>query len=415
MDKTIYFVVTPFFPTPTSWRGPFCYDFVKALQRTGKYRVLVFKEGDGSDYEIGGVKVYTFKAKRLPSNIFPFLFKRYNQRSFLRKVNEVLSSYYPLTTNHYDSITVVHAHTANYGIYALAMKKANPKCKTLLHHHDPQSFGLNAGVLRHCWLYNMIQFPILRRMFETIDCHVFISEMVKRSFLAAPNTSWTKYDGYKKQMRWLPYRPVGINDSIILHNGVDKSVFNEVEGCRSKVERRKSDSFVIGCVGNFVDWKDQMTLLRAVDSLKFKVQGLKLKVVFVGSGETLEECKRFAGEKGIDAEFLTEMRHEQLPDFYRSLDLFVLPSYFEGFGCVFTEAHSCGVPFITCEGQGVDDLIPEEDRNKWLCKQQDPKDLAMKIGDYICCVERGERVEQRLNEEQDIDKLVRRFVEEIFL
>lgn len=429
MDKKVYLYITPFFPSPTSWRGAYCLDFVKALKRAlevkdqgEQWKVVVFTEGDGSDYEVEGVKVYTFKAKYLPSNIFPFLFKRYNQKSFLSKVKEVLTPLFNFNSELqlFDKVEVCHCHTANFSVYAEAMKRANPKCRTLLHHHDLASFGLNFGRLRHCWIYNLIQFPILRKLHEKIDCHVFISEAARRSFLAAPDTSWTEYEDYKKQMRGLPYRSVKIKDSVILHNGVDKKIF-------SRVERVERVDFVIGCVGNFSELKDQLGLIKALEILNTSVD-LKsrprpnIQVKFVGSGETLEECKRLAREQEeqfrstptpITYTFLPEVPHEQLADFYRSLDLFVLPSSFEGFGCVYTEAHSCGVPFIACEGQGTDDIIPVEDRDKWLCKQRDPDDLARKIGDYISRVERGERVEQRLNEDQDIDKLVEKFVEEL--
>lgn len=416
MDKKVYIYVTPFFPSPMSWRGAYCLDFVKALKRAlevkvkdqgEQWKVVVFTEGDGTDYEVEGVKVHTFKAKYLPSNIFPFLFKKFNQQSFLNKVKKVGEG----EQWNVDDICVCHAHTANFAIYAEAMKKVNPKCKTLLHHHDLASFGLNFGRLRHCWLYNLIQFPILRRMHEKIDTHVFISEASRRSFLAAPDTSWTRYEDYKKQMRGLPWRPAKIKDSVILHNGVDKKIF-------SRVERVERVEFVIGCVGNFSELKDPLRLLKAVQILSTRstsLHGKKIKVVFVGSGETLDECKRFAAENGLDVEFKSEVKHEQLADFYRSLDLFVLPSTFEGFGCVYTEAHSCGVPFIACEGQGIDDIIPVEDRDKWLCKQRDPEDLAKKIGDYISRVERGERVEQRLTEDQDIDNLVGKFQKELGL
>lgn len=430
MQEKVYIVVTKFFPRPGDWRCAYLLDFVKALKRrvevegcrseAERRKVLVFVEGSGEDYEVDGVKVRSFKTRYLPSNIFPFLFKKFNQRSFLKKVETVLCSTFNLQPSTcYDSVAVVHAHTANFGVYAEAMKEANPKCKTLLHHHDLQSFGLNMGALRHCWLYNMIQFPILRRMHEKIDTHVFISEASRRSFLAAPDASWTQYEDYKKQMRWILYRPALIKSSIILHNGVDKTIF-----CPNSQHSALStqNSFTIGCVGNFEVLKDQMTLLKAIEILNHQstttTKNYNLKLRFVGSGPMLEECKQFAAEKGIDAEFLTEMRHEELPDFYRSLDFFVLPSWFEGFGCVFTEAHSCGVPFITCEGQGIDDIILAEDRDKWLCKQRDSKDLAEKIQKVINSILRLQLGTptislQVLNEDQDIDFLVKTFVETI--
>lgn len=167
---------------------------------------------------------------------------------------------------------------------------------------------------------------------------------------------------------------------------------------------------VIGCIGNFADWKDQLSLLAAIKILKD--MGYDIKVRFVGSGPELEKCRAYVKENGLAdcVTFEKEVRHEELANFYRALDLFVLPSYHEGFGCVFTEAHSCGVPFITCEGQGMDDLIPTEDREKWLCKQRDPEDLSKKISAYLV-----NRWEQCLSEDQDIDFLVSKFIDNVGL
>ena len=395
MSET-YIVVTPFFPSPSDWRGAYCYDFVKALKKTlDGWRVEVFRPGDGADYEIGGITIRTFRTRQLPSNLFPFLFRRWNEKNFLGKLKSVGIKI--------DDVVVCHGHTADFAIYPLAVRRYNPHCKTLLHHHDLASFGLNNGRLRHCWLYNLYLFPVLRRLHEQIDTHVFISEASRKSFLMAPDAGWTVHDDYKRQMRGLPYRPVRIKDSVILHNGVDMALFSKLDN--AQVSRTKE--FTIGCVGNFDDVKDQMVLLLAVKLLK-DVLPERLKLIFVGSGPRREMCQRFAQQNGLDAEFRSEVRHENLVSFYRELDLFVLPSYFEGFGCVFTEAHACGVPFITCEGQGMDDLILPEDRVLWLCKPKDPVDLAAKILYYM-----RHRPIQRLAEDQDIDKLVGAFVEKV--
>jgi len=402
LHRPVYIVVTPFFPSPTSWRGPFCLDFVKALERTGKYDVKVFVPGVGEDYEIEGIKVYRFPTRQLPSNILPFLFRRKNERSFLNAVQRIGIDI--------QDVAVCHGHTANFAMYPLAVKRLNPNCQALLHHHDPQSFGLGMGILRHCSLYNAWLFCQFRKLFEQIDCHVFISEMVKRSFLLAPDASWTIYENYRRQMRgprFFHCRPVRIKRSVILHNGVDTSIFHPVPSTKHQAP---STIFTIGCIANFVDWKDQATLIKAVGLLKEPV-----KVIFVGSGPTFQHCKELANSI-VDLhlqptpifEFRTEVPHEQLADFYHSLDLFVLHSYFEGFGCVFTEAWSCGVPFITCEGQGMDDLIPAEARSLWLCKEESPEDLATKIVRYI-----QEQPQQNLSGPIDIDTLVGAFVKEL--
>jgi hypothetical protein len=56
----------------------------------------------------------------------------------------------------------------------------------------------------------------------------------------------------------------------------------------------------------------------------------------------------------------------------------------------------------------MDDLIPKEERSKWLCKPRDPEDLANKIGNYM-----NHRWEQKLAGPIDINDLVVEFVRKI--
>lgn len=385
-----YIVVTPFFPSPTSWRGAYCLDYVKALLAVRPaMRIEVFMPGKGDDYEIEGVRVHRFSVKLLPSNVFPFMFRRHNENSFLSAVKNAGISV--------TDIAICHAHTANFAIYPLLLKRLNPKIKTLLHHHDLASFGLNLGILRHCWLYNMVLYPKLRYLHERIDCHVFISEASKKSFLSAPDASWSVYDDYRKQMRRLPYRPPKIGKAIILYNGIDKSLF-----AAGDMSRTESPKFTIGCIGNFIALKNQISLLEACKSMP------DVKVRFVGSGPELENCRKFAADNDMDVVFEHEVPHSQLKDFYRAIDLFVLPSYFEGFGCVYTEAYACGVPFIACKGQGIEDLIPESEKHLWLVNPKDPADLANKIRYYI-----ENRPVQHLEGPIAFDELIPPFLKEI--
>ena len=61
-------------------------------------------------------------------------------------------------------------------------------------------------------LYTAILFRQFRRLHEQIDCLVFVSEMSRRSFLAAPNTDGTLYVDYAWQMRG-PRRRVQISSA----------------------------------------------------------------------------------------------------------------------------------------------------------------------------------------------------------
>ena len=393
-----YIVVTPFFPTLTNWRGAYCYDFVVALKRLRPdLRVEVFVPGQPKEYELNGLWVHTFSVRRMPSNVFPFLFHKFNEGQFLKAIASLEIDV--------KDVVVCHGHTVDCAIYPLALKRLNPNCLTLLHHHDLASFGLNNGMLRHCGLYNLIEYSILRRYHSRIDCHVFISEMSRKSFLSVPDASWTDYDDYRRQFRWLRRcrKPV-VKGSVVLHNGVDVQMFYP----RSAAETRKESTLTIGCIGNFSDLKGQMILLEAM--AKIPTKEFDWRIRFVGSGKIRHDCEQFVERHGWKnrVSFEEEVRHEKLPDFYRSLDLFVLPSSFEGFGCVFTEAYACGTPFITCEGQGMDDLIPDEERYLWLTKPHDADDLARKILYYF-----EKRPVQHLAGPLSFDELIPPFVEHL--
>ena len=90
--------------------------------------------------------------------------------------------------------------------------------------------------------------------------------------------------------------------------------------------------------------------------------------------------------------FIDKINHDNLLDFYNSLNLFVLPSYYEALGCVYLEAAACGTPFIGVIGQGIDEWVPEEKKDLFLCR---PKNIDS-LSDLI---------QKHFNNRYDIDKL----------
>ena len=118
-----------------------------------------------------------------------------------------------------------------------------------------------------------------------------------------------------------------------------------------------------------------MTLLRAVKILSDK--GLKnVKIQFVGEGPTLNACKKFAFKHHIDCDFTIQKKHTELINFYNDIDLFVLPSYYEAFGCVYLESLACGTPFVAVKGQGIEDTIDEKFKHIQLIDKKNDKQLS---------------------------------------
>ena len=403
MDNQIYLLATPFFPSSTSWRGAFGYDFVKALEKDGRYRVVVCKPG--ASYMFEGVQIRGYRQVALPSGIPCPILDVINKWLFKRA----------LRREGVDARQVAVADAFVNGMVneMRVVKEMNPKAILVTHHHDLASFGVSVGRFRHFLPFKLMNFFRMRKLQSMVDLHVYISEAVKRSFERFPDTAWTIYEEYRKIGRGLGgFKGVKPKDGCVLHNGVDIGVFKVVDDSGSYRMDGKAP-FVIGCVGNFQELKDQATLIRAVarinkEEKKGGARERNIRVVFVGSGETLEKCKALAQALGVEAEFRSEVRHEELARFYRSLDLFVLPSFFEGLGCVYLEARACGVPFIGCQGQGIEDYIPEGEKEKWLCRPKDVEGLACLIGEYM-----EKRPAQKLTGSVDIDELVRGYLNKV--
>lgn len=344
-ERPIYLVVTQHFPSPECWRGSFVYDFVCALIRTERYDVRVLVPGKGKDYAIDGVRVTRFPRIALRSAVFPFLFAPLNRRIFFETLTRIGAD--PAR------VAVCHAHGVFQGDYAVALKRRVPQVMTLLHHHDRSSFGLRLGVLRHFWPHQALLYRQLLKLHAALDAHVFISRAVRDSFLETPKPRDCFCSDYRRCLHGFSRFPSPvIRRAIILPNGVDGDLFYPTR-------LAQPHPFTIGCVANFAECKGQMVLLRALQGIRDHLpHGWKLR--FIGTGPLRAACEQYVLEEKLSSHvtFEAERHHAELPDFLRTLDLFVLPSFFEGFGCVYQEAAACGVPFIACEGQGIADVLP---------------------------------------------------------
>lgn len=397
--KKTYIVVTPFFPTPANYRGCYVYDAVRAIERDGRYRVEVFvpkRRGDNREgYDLGDLHVHLFPMTDLPSYLFNGLTFGMNARSLARAVTK--AGIDPA------DIAVAHGHTGEYGAAALGLKKLNPAIKVICQHHDLDPYTIRNGRLAG-WLPNLsFRAHAARRAYEKIDLHVCISSAVEWNLRHFPEVNpGIDFEHYNYKLRKLRgMRPTRLKATALLHNGVDTRIFTP-DG------RKNGGLFRIGCIANFQDLKEHRTLLRALGRLQER--GVEFEAELIGTGEELEGCKALAHQLRLEGKvrFSAELPHERLADFYRSLDLFVLPSVFEGFGCVYTEAWSCGTPFIACQGQGIADYIYPGEEDLWLARQCDAGDLADKIENYI-----QNRPRQRLRYPVDIDVLMRDFLDKL--
>lgn len=395
-NKKYYLCVTPFFPSPGNWRGAYVLDQVKAIQRNSDYEVRVFVGGrnDNNYFEIDGISVYGYKTRELPSNLFNGIFNGYNAKSFVKRVLSLGIS--PM------DVAVVHCHVSMRAACGLALRRLNPNIKVLLQHHDLDPFNLRSGILGRNNRF-IIRYRAKKAisLYDKVDLHICISKACRDSLLLFPRSRKGEvFDDYKRSLALCDgLSSIRAKTTYVLYNGVDCRIFRK-DAKQKEIE--KNSIFRIGCIANFQELKGHIILIRAFEILHHRGYS-NVRLSLLGSGETMESCKTYLQEHNLMqyVEWHNEIKHDLLPDYYHSLDLFVLPSFFEGFGCVFTEAAACGVPFMGCVNQGYSEYIPDEDRDKWLIEPGDYKRLAEIIEAYMKL-----RYKQVLKETYDIDSLI---------
>ena len=69
---------------------------------------------------------------------------------------------------------------------------------------------------------------------------------------------------------------------------------------------------------------------------------------------------RIRGELPKDVHWFGACSRQELLGYYQSADVFVFPSFFEGFGLVLLEAMACGLPVIASDATAAPDLLDDD-------------------------------------------------------
>lgn len=144
-------------------------------------------------------------------------------------------------------------------------------------------------------------------------------------------------------------------DVTIIENGIDLTKYIYSESTRTRVREElgiKSDTtLVYGTVGRISHQKNPLFILDLIHSLSLLNE--EFIFVWVGSGDmqsiVLEKAKQLGIEKQI--RFLGD--RSDVHNIMQAFDVFILPSFYEGFGIVNVEAQASGLECI------VSDTIPE--------------------------------------------------------
>ncbi len=142
-------------------------------------------------------------------------------------------------------------------------------------------------------------------------------------------------------------------NAVIIPNGYDPTLFyprDIVLNGNNSTEREKK---TIGFVGNLVKVKGADRLPSLFRAISGKVSDVKFLVV--GEGPLRSEIGSAIG--GLDVQFTGAVTQNLVPSYMQEMDVLIVPSRSEGWGCVIKEAQAMGIPSVGSAVGGIPEAI----------------------------------------------------------
>lgn len=138
----------------------------------------------------------------------------------------------------------------------------------------------------------------------------------------------------------------------------------------------KRGEIILGSAGRLSEEKGHLYLVEMMQFLKDN--GLRFKLLIAGEGRLLHSLQRRARKLDVEdrVEFLGFV--EDMPAFFRSLDIFLLSSHYEGFGYVIAEAMASRKPVVAFDIKSSAEIIVHGDTG-FITKPNNAKDMAARV------------------------------------
>lgn len=259
--------------------------------------------------------MYRDEIKALGGRIFEF---GINSKTFPGKLKLAKKLKEFLSENKYDIIHINSGALLFNCIVAKACKKYS-NAKIFVHSHN------NGG----------------RNGFKELICMPLKKSLVKHSdLLLACSASSAEY----------MFPKANAGEAVIVNNGIDAKKFAYNESVRKKIreEYGLSDNFVIGNIGRFMPQKNHEFIIDIFAEIFEKRKDARL--MLVGQGELEESIKEKVNRLGLTDSVLFMGQRNDIDKLCQAMDVFFLPSLFEGFGIVNLEAQAAGLVCVTSDG-----------------------------------------------------------------
>ena len=152
---------------------------------------------------------------------------------------------------------------------------------------------------------------------------------------------------------------MGAVDTAVLGAGVDLAAFHPAE---HRPEGQQNGRLVLGCISRFVPRKGHLRVVAAAERLQ--ADGIPVEVLLAGRGRLEPRIRRRSARATVPVRVESDVPWEDLPDLYRSCDVFIMPARsrrlgleVEGLGIVYLEASATGIPVVAGTSGGAPETV----------------------------------------------------------
>ncbi len=189
----------------------------------------------------------------------------------------------------------------------------------------------------------------------------------------------------------------------VIYNGISIKKYDYGE-VTFKYTSDKNE-IILGNAGRLVKQKGQYRLIQLARILKDK--GHKFKILIAGDGALHHELITYSRKMGMENEVVFLGFVDDIKGFMQSLDIFLLPSLWEGFGYVMTEAMVCRKPVIAFDLSSNPEIVVHGETG-YLAEKDNMSSFANYVENLMrnpaLSKQMGENGRKRVEENFTIDK-----------
>ncbi|MBI4422525.1 MAG: glycosyltransferase [Elusimicrobia bacterium] len=186
----------------------------------------------------------------------------------------------------------------------------------------------------------------------------------------------------------LDYAPEKV---LTIHNGVDIASWPISKSDRSRVRlslKLSPQDVLVGAVGRLDVQKGHAYLLEALAKLRVTHP---VKLLLLGDGPLRRELETRAKTLRVDQDVTFAGEVPDVSAWLSALDVFVLPSLWEGLPNALLEAMGIGLPVVATKVDGVPEVV-EHEVNGLLCEPKSSQGLFVALQDLVVDAELRQRL-----------------------